>query len=75
MAFLGLAVYTSDPDFEKPDEMEFATSSRRYRIHHRQAATLGGRRLLRPVLIPRPPKPRQIGRPRFIRVRPFRRQV
>ena len=26
MAFLGLALYTSDPDFEKPDEMEFATS-------------------------------------------------
>ncbi len=26
MAFLGLALYTSDPNFEKPDEMEFATS-------------------------------------------------
>ena len=26
MAFLGLALYTSDPDFKKPDEMKFATS-------------------------------------------------
>lgn len=26
-AFLGLALYTSDPNFEKPDEMEFATST------------------------------------------------
>lgn len=27
LAFLGLALYTSDPEFKKPDEMEFATSS------------------------------------------------